>query len=117
MINTLHNIVPTILVINDHEKQWILVSTYTYVISKQRNAFSLFCLGKTGASATGTDISSVQCSWHKTKSHICPNRHLFMKWLILGRMATRKNIVPTNTMRTCTGLYEWQLFHIYLIEK
>jgi hypothetical protein len=36
----------------------------------------------------------VLCSWHKTKSHVCPNRHLFIKWLILGRMATKK---PTKS--------------------
>jgi hypothetical protein len=35
-------------------------------------------------------LISVLCSWHKTKSHICPNRHIFMKWLILGRIVTKK---------------------------
>jgi hypothetical protein len=38
----------------------------------------------------------VLCSWHKTKSHVCPNRHLLIKWLILGRMATKKTYEVRN---------------------
>jgi hypothetical protein len=81
------------LVINDQSKQWILRNFYTHVL---HNIQTKTCVLIVLSILMGCQCNqrwyliSVLCSWHTTKSHICPNHHIFMKWLILGRMATKK---------------------------
>jgi hypothetical protein len=45
-----------------------------------------------GAGATGTTLTAVSRSWHKTKSHICPNCKSFMDWLNLEKYWRQKKM-------------------------
>jgi hypothetical protein len=45
----------TIILSNQWSVETVDTNIYTHVIYKLRNGFSLFCLSKWGASATGTD--------------------------------------------------------------
>jgi hypothetical protein len=52
-------------------------------------------------------LISVLCSWHKTKSHICPNCHIFMRWLILGRTATKMIVSVFRGQRLVSQEYSF----------
>jgi hypothetical protein len=52
------------------------------------------CLNGVPVQATDTYVISVLCSWHKTKSHICPNCHLYYGMVDLGKVGDIKKCIP-----------------------